>query len=298
MLATVLTTSALGLVLGAPGSAGTPDTVLDALAEDGRFTTLLEAVGTAGLGELLTGSERHTVFAPTDDAFAALPQAGLEALLADEEALEVVLEYHLVPGVLMADEVASGAGALTVLGQRLEFRDRTVDDALLLDTDNLARNGVFHAIDEVLVPDFTQLGNGPGLFDTLLALSRNEAPLGTFVTALDATRLPGTLAEGTFTVFAPNDRAFASLPDGVLERLLRDPERLSQVLSFHVVPGALPLEEITRLREAQTLLGERLSFTEAGGRTFVDGALIVAADVETSNGLIHVIDGVLVPELD
>lgn len=293
MLRTVVMTTWLGLLTATPALAGSTDsTLIHALDEDGRFTVLLDALEQAELGELLGGDERYTVFAPTDDAFAALPQGGLSELLDDPAALEAVLTYHVVPGTILADEIASTSGAMSVLGQRLAFRGRTVDDVPISSADNLARNGVYHVIDEVLMPDFTQVGEQPGIVETLRAFA-GEGEFTTLVSALEATRLDERLAQGTFTVFAPTERAFASLGDGELERLMRDVDAMTAMLSLHVVPGAFLAEDLVRMREAPTLLGPRLPIMQDDRGVFVSGSLIVVRDLEVADGVIHVVDEVI-----
>ena len=293
MLRTVVMTTWLGLLIATPLSAGSTDsTLLHALDEDGRFAVLLDALEAAELSELLGGDERYTVFAPTDDAFDALPEGALSELMDDPAAIEAVLTYHIVPGMILADEIASTPGTISVLGQRLSFRGRTVNDVPIASSDNLARNGVYHVIDEVLMPDFTQIGEKPGIVETLRAFA-GEGEFETLATALEATRLEEQLAQGTFTVFAPTDRAFASLPDGELERLLRDLDTMTMVLSLHVVPGAFLAEDLVRMREAPTLLGPSLAFVQDDRGVFVNGSLIIVRDLEVADGVIHVVDEVV-----
>ena len=123
----------------------------------GTFTTLLAAAQAAGLVETLQGDGPFTVFAPTDDAFAALPDGTLDSLLADPEALKQVLLYHLVPGAVKADEVANLTSADSVEGSPIAIavKDGTVylnDAAKVVATDVMASNGVIHVIDQVILP--------------------------------------------------------------------------------------------------------------------------------------------------
>ena len=120
----------------------------------------------------------------------------------------------------------------------------------------------------------------------------------TLVAALEAAGLVETLqSEGPFTVFAPTDEAFAALPAGTVEELLR-PEnraRLTAILTYHVVPGRVAAAEVAGLDEAETVQGEELSFRVEDGTVYVGSAEIVSADIAASNGIIHVIDSVLIP---
>jgi uncharacterized surface protein with fasciclin (FAS1) repeats len=120
----------------------------------------------------------------------------------------------------------------------------------------------------------------------------------TLVTALQAAGLAETLqGEGPFTVFAPSDVAFAKLPTGTLDSLLEDPAALASVLTFHVVPGRIVAADIVRANGAtpRTVNGGSLDVEVRGGKVYVNGAAVVTADVAASNGVIHVLDTVLLP---
>ena len=119
----------------------------------------------------------------------------------------------------------------------------------------------------------------------------------TLTAALEAAGLVDTLkGEGPFTVFAPTDEAFAALPEGTVDTLLADPKGdLTQILTYHVVPGKVMSTDITDGMKATTVQGADLTLTIKGGSVYVNDAMVVTADIETSNGVIHVIDGVLIP---
>lgn len=129
--------------------------VVDTAVSAGSFTTLATALQKAGLVETLKGEGPFTVFAPNDEAFAKIPSDQLNALLADKEKLTAVLTYHVVPGKVMAADVAGMTSAKTVQGQeiRIDTSDGVkVDDAKVIQTDIGASNGVIHVIDTVLMP--------------------------------------------------------------------------------------------------------------------------------------------------
>jgi len=129
------------------------------------------------------------------------------------------------------------------------------------------------------------------IVDTAVAAGSFE----TLVAAVKAAGLVDTLkGEGPFTVFAPTDAAFAALPDGALEGLLSDPAALRSVLTYHVVPGSLTAEDLQDRRAAKTVQGQRVSIGSGQGLT-IDGARVIKADIATSNGVIHVIDSVILP---
>lgn len=131
--------------------------VVDTAVAAGDFTTLAKALTVAGLVETLKGDGPFTVFAPTDEAFAKLPPGTVEGLLADKERLTKVLTYHVVPGKVLAADVAKLSEAKTVAGQSVSIEvdgdTVKVDDAVVTKTDIVARNGVIHVIDSVILPN-------------------------------------------------------------------------------------------------------------------------------------------------
>ncbi|MGY6410789.1 MAG: fasciclin domain-containing protein [Alkalilacustris sp.] len=139
--------------LAAPAMA---DDIVDVAAGAGSFTTLIAAVQAAGLEETLRGEGPFTVFAPTDEAFAALPEGTVEALLEDTEALTAILTYHVVPGAVMSSDLTDGMTAETVNGQSVTIGvgdTVTVDGATVTTADIEASNGVIHVIDAVILPE-------------------------------------------------------------------------------------------------------------------------------------------------
>jgi uncharacterized surface protein with fasciclin (FAS1) repeats len=130
-------------------------TIVDVAVQAGKFNTLVQAVQAAGLVETLSGEGPFTVFAPTDEAFAQIPQETLQAVLADKEKLTAILTYHVVPGRLMAADVVRSTQLQTVQGQSITVSAEggvRVDDANVVQTDIEADNGVIHVIDKVIMP--------------------------------------------------------------------------------------------------------------------------------------------------
>lgn len=118
----------------------------------------------------------------------------------------------------------------------------------------------------------------------------------TLAAALEAAGLVDTLkGKGPFTVFAPTDEAFAKLPAGTVEALLRDKEKLTSILLYHVVPGNVMAKDVVRLKSAKTVQGSSVRVMVKGGHVMVDNANVIKTDIATSNGVIHVIDSVLLP---
>jgi uncharacterized surface protein with fasciclin (FAS1) repeats len=146
-----------GSVSGEPRPVDPAGTIVEVAVNAGSFNTLVAAVKAAGLVETLSSEGPFTVFAPTDEAFAQIPEEKLNALLADKEALTAVLTYHVVPGRVMAEDVVTLQSARTVNGQSVDIKvwDGTVmiDDAQVVTADVEASNGVIHVINKVILPD-------------------------------------------------------------------------------------------------------------------------------------------------
>ena len=271
--------------------------IVDVATEAGSFTTLLTAVEAAGLVETLQGDGPFTVFAPTDEAFAALPEGTLDSLLADTEALSEVLLYHVVEGEVMASDVVELDSATTVQGEDIAINvaddSVKVNEANVVSTDIAASNGVIHVIDQVVLPPTMSEAAAMG---DIVETARAAGGFNTLITAVETAGLVETLkGEGPFTVFAPTDEAFASLDEGTLNALLADPEALSQVLLYHVVPGQVTADQVVELESAETVEGGSVAIRVEDGQVFINDAQVIATDVVTSNGVIHVIDRVIVP---
>jgi len=280
--------------------------LVDVAVSAGDFPTLIAALEAAGLVDTLKSEGPFTVFAPTEEAFAAALEAlGLTAaeLLADVELLTAVLTYHVVPGRVMAGDL-TGAMAMpvaTVNGAEISITEDAgaviVNEATVVVADIEASNGVIHVIDQVLLPPADEPGD---LVD--VAVSAGDFP--TLIAALEAAGLVDTLkSEGPFTVFAPTEEAFAAALEALgltAAELLADVELLTAVLTYHVVPGRVMAGDLTgaMAMPVATVNGATVAITEAAGSVIVNEATVVVADIEASNGVIHVIDQVLLPPAD
>jgi uncharacterized surface protein with fasciclin (FAS1) repeats len=251
-------------------------------------------VKAAGLVDVLKGDGPFTVFAPTDEAFAALPKGTLDSLLQPENKakLTAILTYHVAPGKLGARDVTRATGAVTANGQWLGFRAADgkvmVDEATVVKADIECKNGVIHAIDRVVLPEqqnIVQVAGKAERFKTLLTAA-TKAGLA------DALQ-----SDGPFTVFAPTDEAFAKLPSGTLESLLRpeNKQQLAKIIKYHVVPGRVYSPTAMKAKDAGTLAEQKVRFIRKNDAFFIDEARIVATDIDASNGVIHVIDTVILP---
>jgi len=261
----------------------------------GSFNTLVALVGNAGLAETLSGPGPFTVFAPTDDAFAKLSPDTVAFLTnPDNKAiLAGILTYHVVPGTVMAADVVKLKNATTVNGQRLDIvvanGGVTIDNVKVIKTDIVCSNGVIHVIDAVVTP----------VDGTVVDVAAKNGNFNTLLAACKAAGLAEMLAgPGPFTVLAPTDEAFAKLPAGTLEMLLQ-PEnkmKLVEILTYHVVPGTRAYsDQVVGMSEIPTANGLKMPVKVANGKVMLGNATVVAADVETSNGVIHVVDAVILP---
>lgn len=266
--------------------------IVDTAIAAGSFKTLVAAVQAADLVATLKSDGPFTVFAPTDDAFAKLPKGTLEMLLKPENKakLQSILTFHVVAGKVKAAQVTQTKSAATIMGQSLNFTSNygkvKVNGASVVKADIETSNGIIHVIDEVLLPlDIVDLAINAGAFKTLVA-------------AVQAAGLVETLkGDGPFTVFAPTDEAFAKLPAGTVESLLlpENKGKFSSILTYHVVPGKVVAAEALKLSAAKTVNGQTLQLEVKDGSLFVDNAKVVQTDIIGSNGIIHVIDAVVLP---
>ncbi|MBC8451583.1 MAG: fasciclin domain-containing protein, partial [Planctomycetes bacterium] len=270
------------------------ETIVETAIAAGNFTTLAAALGAADLVDTLQGAGPFTVFAPTDDAFAALPKGTVESLLLPENraALTSILTYHVVSGRVPAADVVNMSSAAALNGQRLGIRvDKsgvTIGGAKVVVTDIQCKNGTIHVIDTVMLPsskNIVETAVEAGTFQTLAA-------------ALGAGGLVEVLqGEGPFTVFAPTDDAFAALPAGTVESLLlpENRDQLIAILKYHVVAGRVYSDQLANGKVA-TLQGSKVTVALKKAGAFLNESRVTAADIETSNGVIHVIDKVLLPQ--
>ena len=284
-----------------------PMSIVDVAVSNGSFTTLVAALEATGLDATLSDMDSSfTVFAPTDDAFALLGDETIAALLDDTDTLTDILTYHVIGAEIDSSAAISSAGSTVEMvngdstGLSLDGDNLLVNTVTVTTVDVEADNGVIHVIDAVLIPPVDKGTPTMNIVDTAVS----SGDFGTLVTALQAAGLDATLADETqsFTVFAPTDAAFAMIDPDTLDLLLADTDALSDVLLQHVVSG-----EVSSVT-AYTLNG--LSATTASGAeipvainseldtlTF-GGATVTTTDIYTTNGVIHVIDMVVVADVE
>ena len=265
----------------------------------GVHDSLVAALTKASLVETLQGDGPFTVFAPTDAAFT---EAGidLDTFVSDEEiaVLADILLYHVYSGAVASTDVTDGLTVTMANGDNASFTVTadavTIEGATVTTPDQIASNGVVHVIDKVLMPpadpvlsDIPTIAQSTGVHDSLVA-------------ALTKASLVATLqGDGPFTVFAPTDAAFAAaginLDDFTTEAQIAT---LADILLFHVVSGQVNAADVTDGLVAAAVNGDNLTFTVSNGTVTVNGATVTLADVTASNGVVHVIDAVLMPPTD
>ena len=269
--------------------------IVDTAVGAGSFSTLVAAVKAAGLVDTLKSDGPFTVFAPTDEAFAKLPKGTVESLLKPEnkDKLIAILTYHVVGAKVAAKDVVKLTEAKTVQGDKVAIKVADgkvmVNGAQVVKTDIMCSNGIIHVIDSVILPpekkDIVDTAVGAGSFNTLVA-------------AVKAAGLVETLkSDGPFTVLAPTDEAFAKLPKGTVESLLKpeNKDKLISILTYHVIPARAMAADVVKLSEAKTVQGGTVAIKVTDKGVMINGAKVVATDIDCSNGVVHVIDTVLMP---
>jgi len=268
--------------------------IVTTAVEAGSFKTLVAAVQAADLVQTLQGQGPFTVFAPTDDAFANLPAGTVESLLKPEnkKLLTSVLTYHVVPGKVTSAEVVKLNAANTVNGQRVDVKvDQgkvLIDQAVVVKADIHCSNGVIHVIDRVIQPSS----------DTIPVVADRAKVFKTLLAAANAAGLLDVLSgDQPLTLFAPTDEAFAKLPAGTVENLLKpeNKDKLAAILKFHVVPGRVFSNDVLSRKEFRSLQGGHLTAAINGSTATISGAKLLSTDIDATNGVIHVIDSVLLP---
>ncbi|MEM8599425.1 MAG: fasciclin domain-containing protein [Bacteroidota bacterium] len=304
----------LVLLLLAPATQA--QTITDLAVETEALSTLKAAVLAAELGDALSAEGPFTVFAPTNDAFNALPEGTVESLVQPEnqDALRGILTYHVVAGKLTASDLTDGQMLETLAGPSLEVNITDagvmIGGATVVSADVMASNGVVHVIDGVLMPPTmagdadtmpsTSVGGGTPnpATATIADLAAQTDALATLKAAVDAAELGAALsADGPMTVFAPTNDAFNALPEGTVESLVQpeNQDALRGILTYHVVAGKLTAADLSDGQMLETLTGAMLEVSVTDEGVMINGAKVAMADVMASNGVVHVIDGVLLP---
>lgn len=279
---------------------GTNQNLAERLTNLGEFNILLTALEEADLAETVATAEALTVMAPTDAAFGDLLEqldATPEDLLGNPDLANILL-YHVIGGKQTAGRLLFNTTVESLNdGQPLFFRveNRTVfvNDARVKRANLRASNGIIHVIDSVLLPPTETVA-----INSLVDILALDGRFGTLIAAASEAGLVGALTgEDELTVFAPTDEAFADLLAtlGVsAEQLLANPD-LASILLYHVVPGSQRAFPLLLQRDVETLNGEDVFVRISGGGVQVNDANVISPNLAAPNGVIHVIDKVLLP---
>lgn len=299
---------ALVLVISVPAFAAEGD-IVDVASGNKDFSILVAALQKADLVSALQGEGPFTVFAPTNAAFTKLLgelDITADQLLGHPQLADVLL-YHVVSGKVMSGDLSNGLEAATLKGDKVKVdlsEGVKINKSNVTTADLEATNGVIHIIDTVLVPADFKLDKAiqkeepaKEMPKTVVDIALANEDFSILVAALQKADLVGALqGEGPFTVFAPTNAAFEDLLKTLnisASDLLNQPE-LAKVLLYHVISGKVMSGDLTDGLEAATLNGEKLMFDLSSG-VKVSGSTVSVADIEAENGVIHVIDKVLVP---
>jgi len=288
------------------------------------LSTLVAAVVAGDLADTLSSPGPFTVFAPTNDAFGALPEGTVDTLLKPEnkDQLVDILTYHVLPAQVLSTDLQVYQQVATVEGKKLQvlafpLGDKTVVrvgsklEASVVGADNLATNGVAHIIDAVMLPPSYVLSAEPTMKVTaeptvnIVELAQSVDSLSTLVAAVVAGDLADTLSSpGPFTVFAPTNDAFGALPEGTVDTLLKpeNKDQLVDILTYHVLPAQVLSTDLQVYQQVATVEGKKLQVLTfpLGDKTVVRvgsklEASVVAADNLATNGVAHIIDAVMLP---
>jgi transforming growth factor-beta-induced protein len=245
------------------------DTIVGIASGAENFSTLVDLVVEADLVDTLSGAGPFLVYAPTNDAFAKLPSDVVNFLLANKVQLQNVLKYHVIAGG-------------SVVGSE--------------ESDIVADNGLIRVINTVLIPP-SVLSEFEKSTQTIVDIAVNTPGFSTLADLVVQANLADTLSsDGPFTVFAPTDAAFGQLDSSVVDYLTdsRNIRALQEVLKYHVVAGKVLSSDLSN-GNVNTVEGSSVEISLQGSVPMVNGVDITATDIETSNGVIHVISEVLVP---
>jgi transforming growth factor-beta-induced protein len=282
--------------------------ITNRVVSDADLTTLLALVIFAELADTLAAPGEFTLVAPTNEAFAKLPATTVEFLTSEEggkEALIDLLLYHVFAGIFVSNELSDGIIVETLQGGTVEV---SVGDsgvffnfAEAVEVDILANNGVVHKIDTVLMPNDGAVV-GLRVDTSLIEFVATNPDLTTLTAAVVRAGLLGTLSsDGPFTLFAPDNDAFLALSEDIVTRLFENDEflpHLTNLLLYHVLIGESSAGDLAELADGmgaflETANGEDIDVTFPPIE--INGNLISSADNDVTNGVIHIIHGVLTP---
>jgi uncharacterized surface protein with fasciclin (FAS1) repeats len=290
---------------GAAQSKGSKKSIYQTAKDAKNFTILTAALDKANLKDVFTNKGKYTVFAPTDAAFKNfLKENNLtaEQLLSNPD-LPNILKYHVLGKVYSAKDVLKlkdKTNIKTLSGKELVVNKKKnglfINTSKVIKTDIYASNGVIHVIDKVLVPETVKPK------ETILTIAQQAGSFTTLIAALEKAHLADVFKKpGEYTVFAPTDEAFALFlkNNNLTAQQLLDSPKLADVLKYHVIKKEVfssDLKKIIDKKSFKTLEGGKVTLLKINKKLFVNTAYVTTADIDASNGVVHVINRVLVPK--
>jgi uncharacterized surface protein with fasciclin (FAS1) repeats len=280
-----------------------PGTVAAQVSAGSNFTLLSSAVNKAGLGTTLSGSGPFTVFAPTDDAFNAsgISSSVIASLSADQ--LKRILLYHTLPSKVMAAQAPAGPDAkvVTASDDSVFITNNAngvfINGVKVTQADIAASNGVIHTVGRVLLPpvgNLVEVASSDTTFSYLVAAVTRASTSSTNVAAILS-------SGGIFTVFAPTNNAFRAAGFATINDINgADPNTLTNILTYHVIPGRVFSSDLTNGAQPATANGGKVTISLSSGANVkgngnTTASNILATDIMATNGVVHVIDQVLLP---
>ncbi|EDO37200.1 predicted protein, partial [Nematostella vectensis] len=265
------------------------NTLVD-LAKKENLTTLVKLATDAGLAKVLE-SKTLTLFGPTDAAFQAIPPE-VKDLIKDKTVLKKVLMFHVLKGKVYSSAIKNDLLVASLEDSEIRFniygKIVTAQCSLITKVNLNASNGVLHELSRVMVPP---------LYGNIVGFVREQPQhFSTLLAAVVEATLDGVLeGEGPFTVFAPSNAAFTKIPKEELDKILHNIPLLTKILEYHVVSGTFCSAGLTDKAKVETLSGSDVTIHVSKGGVMVNKAKVVFSDAPVSNGVVHVIDTVLIP---
>lgn len=287
----------LATFAGVVSSASTGGSNLDLLQLASRLgaNKLVSLIQQAGLNETIAHGGPFTIFAPTDDAFNKLPADVLNAVSQNVTLLQNVLKYHVVNGDILSSDLINDFTLPTLLPYRKirinMYKNNTIVTATgsrITAVDKMANNGVIHVIDTVMyqIPD-----------QSVLTYAASQPDLGQLVYNAIRANLQTTLEGGPFTIFAPVDPAWYALPPDFLNEIFLNLNRSQELLGYHVVKGTYYSIGLEDGQHVPTVEGEGITVGFNGSQVMINNAVVTKPNIRVTNGVVHVIDKVLVPSM-
>jgi len=266
--------------------------LLGTINGDGKASTLANLITKAGLDSALSSGD-FTIFAPTDAAFARVPQDILNDVLSDTNKLKNLLMYHVVSGVTHSADIKDDMSVATLSGDNVRLNVYSHNNAVtangktISDPDHDADNGVIHYIDDVIMPPTKTI------WETIVA----DPDFSTLVAMINASGIGNEFMADPLTLFAPTNAAFDLVPDSDVAKLQTTLDKLAYLLEYHLLPHTVYSKGIYHHEYEQSTdpVHDRVHIRQDASGVRVNNAKVTAADINCKNGVVHKIDHVLIP---